>query len=110
MAKIDRWNVFFWSKIVCLFVGIVLAVVYQFTGSGACLLVGLAFFACAFLLMAVTEISTLVALSATLIEEETPEQIEQKKKELYNKKLVSVVKMILSVGMAAFVFVVMFLF
>ena len=110
MAKLNRMNVFFWTQVCCLFVGIVFSMVFQFTGSSACLLVGLAFFACGFLIMALSEISELIVLKATLIEEEAPEQIEQKKKELYNKKLLAVVKMILAIGMAAFVLVVMFLF
>ena len=108
--KVDRFQILYWSKIATFFVGIVLSVVYQFTGSGTCLLTGLALFACAFLLITVTEIANLVVLSATLIEEETPAQVEQKKKELANKKLLAVCKMLLSFGMGAFAIVIMFLF
>ena len=110
MSKIDRFEVLFWTKMLALFVGIVLAVVYQFTGTGVLILIGLAFFACAFLLMTVTEVSNLVALHATVIEAENSEQIETKKRELYNKKLLAWCKMILSLGMGAFAIVIMFLF
>jgi len=108
--KTDRYQVLFWSKISILFIGIILSVVYQFTGSGPCLLVGLAFFACAFLLISVAEIMNLVILKATIIEEGTPEQVEQKKKEIANKKLLSFCKLVLSFGMGVFAVVIMFLF
>ena len=108
--KTDRFQILFWSKIAILFVGIVLSVVYQFTGNGTCLLCGLAFFACAFFLISVTEIANLVVLGATVIEEQTPEQVEQKKKEISNKKLLCFCKLILSFGMGVFAVVIMFLF
>lgn len=110
MKALDRKQILFWSKIATLFVGIVLAIVYQFTGKGAVLLVGLALFAVAFLLMAITEIGNLVALKAKVIEGETPEEQEKSRKELYNQKLLAAVKMALAGGMAVFTIVIMFLF
>ena len=110
MVKVDRVSVFFWAKIITLFVGVVLCVAFQFSGVAAVLLSGLAFFACAFLLIGADEAANLVVLHATVIEETSPEETEKKKKELYNKKLVSVVKMILAFGMAAFTVVILFLF
>ena len=110
MKFLDRKIILFWSKIATLFVGVILAIVYQFTGKSAVLLVGLALFAVSFLLMAVTEIGNLVALKAQVIEGETDEEKEKKRKELYNKKLLAAVKMALAGGMAVFTLVVMFLF
>ena len=108
--KVDKFVALFWTKIVALFVGIVLSVAYQFSGSGPCLLAGLAFFACAFLLICVTEAINLVVLRTTIIEEQTPEQVEQKKKELSNKRLLAFCKMILAFGMGVFAIVILFLF
>ena len=110
MVKTDRFVILFWIKIAALFAGIVLSVIFQFTGNGISLLIGLAFFACAFLLMAVTEAANLVALHSTVIEAQTPEETEKKKRELYNKKLLAICKMILSVGMGVFAVVIIFLF
>ena len=110
MKLSDRKMILFWSKMATLFVGIVLALCYQFTGKAVLLYVGLSLFAVAFLLMSLTEIGELVALRAAVVEGETEEEKEKNRKELYNKKLVAAVKMALAGIMAVFTLVVMFLF
>lgn len=110
MQRKERIEIVLWAKVVALAVGLVLAVVYQFTGVVPVLFVGLAIFAAAFLMMALTEIEKLVYLANTKIDGENEDEMAQKAKNLKNKKLVACVKMLLAGGFAVFTVVVMFLF
>ena len=110
MKREERKKIFLWAKIIALTVGLVLATVYQFAGVSALALVSLAFFAAAFLMMAVTEIEQLLFLQNLKIEAQTEEENQAKTKELRHNKLVAAVKMLLSGGMAVFTVVVMCLF
>lgn len=110
MKRFEREKIFMWAKLLAFTVGLTLSITFQFTGVSALALVGLAFFAAGFLMMAVSEIGTLVYLQNTKIEAETEEENQIKTKELKTKKLVGAVKMLFCGGMSAFTIVVMFLF
>ena len=110
MSGFDRKTIMFWSKIIILAVGVALAITFQFTGKDIVLLLGLAFLAAAFVLIAISEIAELVALRACVVEGDTPEAKEKSRKELHNKKVLTAVKMAFAVGFAVLALVIMFLY
>ena len=112
-------KIFFFSKMSALFVGLCLALAFQFTGIKILALIALAFFAAAFLMMSVTEIANIIVLQNYKVNEDSQVNISEsndsdlgnnvKLNGIYNKKLVSAVKLLLCGAMAAFSILIMFL-
>ena len=113
-------KIFFYSKMFALFVGLCLALAFQFTGIKILALISLAFFAAAFLMMAVTEIANLIVLQNYKVNEDSEANSSEGNDSdlgkniklngaVYNKKLISAVKLLLCGAMAVFTIVIMFL-